>query len=194
MEGVDLGYETMSDPALVISVGRFDEGALRALYERHGRVVCGLAQRLLGDAARAEEVLQDVFVRLWQRPERFDPARGELRGFLLREAHSRSVDRLRSDMARARREDRHEREQLARSEEIEREVWELIRSEKVKEAVAVLSPGERDAISLAYFEGYTYREVAVMLDEPEGTIKSRIRLGLKKLADKLEAAGLGAGT
>ena len=71
-------------------------------------------------------------------------------------------------------------------------MWELIRTEKVKDAIASLAPGERDAIMLAYFDGYTYREVATRLGEPEGTIKSRIRLGLKKLADKLEASGLGA--
>jgi len=189
---MNLGQESMSDNALVVAVARFDEEALRVLYDRHGRAVFGLARRLLGDAARAEELLQDVFVRLWQRPERFDAGRGELRGFLLRETHGRAVDRLRSDAARTRREDRHQREQIDHAADIEREVWDIIRTEKMKDAIATLSPGERDAIMLAYFDGYTYREVAVRLGEPEGTIKSRIRLGLKKLADKLEATGLGA--
>lgn len=192
MVAVDLPLAEMSDSALVIAVGRYDEAAMGELYRRHGRNVYGLAHKLMNDADRAEEVLQDVFVRLWREPQRFDPARGELRSYLLRETHGRAVDRIRSDVARARREDRHQREQIAPMQDIEREVWELIRSETVKSAVATLSPGERDAITLAYFEGRTYREVATILGEPEGTIKSRIRLGMRKLADALESAGFGA--
>ena len=192
MVAVDLPIAEMSDSALVIAVGRYDEAAMGELYRRHGRNVYGLAHKLMNDADRAEEVLQDVFVRLWREPQRFDPARGELRSYLLRETHGRAVDRIRSDVARARREDRHQREQIAPMQDIEREVWELIRSETVKSAVATLSPGERDAITLAYFEGRTYREVATILGEPEGTIKSRIRLGMRKLADALESAGFGA--
>ena len=192
MVAVDLPLAEMSDSALVIAVGRYDEAAMGELYRRHGRNVYGLAHKLMNDADRAEEVLQDVFVRLWREPQRFDPARGELRSYLLRETHGRAVDRIRSDVARARREDRHQREQVVPTQDIEREVWELIRSETVKSAVATLSPGERDAITLAYFEGRTYREVATILGEPEGTIKSRIRLGMRKLADALESAGFGA--
>ena len=85
------------DVALVHLVARGDEAAMGEIYRRHGRGVYGLARRVLGDDAVAEEVLQDVFVRLWQRPERFDPARGHLKGYLLREGHGRAVDRLRSD-------------------------------------------------------------------------------------------------
>ena len=183
----------MSDAALMLAVARYEEDAVRELYRRHGRSVFGLANRLLRDRAQAEEVLQDLFVRLWERPERFDPAKGALKSFLLRETHSRCVDRLRSDTARRRREEHDvlDRERVRHADDIEREVWELIRSERVKEALAALSELEREAIMLAYFGGYTYREVAVMLDEPEGTIKSRIRAGLHKLADRLEAAGLG---
>jgi RNA polymerase sigma-70 factor (ECF subfamily) len=184
-----------SDAELVRAVARFEEAAMHELYRRHGRAVFGLACRLLGDTMRAEEILQDVFVRLWEHPERFEPGRGELRSFLLRQAHSRSIDRLRSDTARARREEGHEVERARFNpgdDSLEREVWELIRSETVKEALAALSAGEREAITLAYFGGYTYREVATMLREPEGTIKGRIRVGLHKLATRLESAGLGA--
>ena len=181
------------DVALVHLVARGDEAAMGEIYHRHGRGVYGLARRVLGDAAVAEEVLQDVFVRLWQRPDRFDPARGHLKGYLLREGHGRAVDRLRSDTARRAREARHEveKERFQRPADIEREVWDLIRSEKVKEALEQLSPRERDAITLAYFGGHTYRDVARILEEPEGTIKGRIRLGLQKLASALEASGMG---
>jgi RNA polymerase sigma-70 factor, ECF subfamily len=181
-----------SDASLVVAVGRFDEAALGELYRRHGRAVFGLAHRLLRERALAEEILQDVFVNLWQRPERFDAGRGELQSFLLRETHSRAVDRVRSEEARRRREDRHEREAVEHPADIEREVWEVIRSEKVNDALSSLSRAEREAIVLAYFGGHTYREVATLLGEPEGTIKSRIRLGLHKMADVLDKAGLGA--
>jgi RNA polymerase sigma-70 factor (ECF subfamily) len=190
---MDRDTTSMSDAALMMAVARYEEDAVRELYRRHGRSVFGLANRLLRDRAQAEEVLQDLFVRLWERPERFDPAKGALKSFLLRETHSRCVDRLRSDTARRRREDQDgiEQERVRHADDIEREVWELIRSERVKEALATLSELEREAIMLAYFGGYTYRDVAVMLDVAEGTIKSRIRAGLHKLADRLDAAGLG---
>jgi RNA polymerase sigma-70 factor (ECF subfamily) len=186
--------QSMSDAALVVATARYDEAAMGEIYRRHGRSVLALATRVLRDAPTAEEVMQDVFVRLWHQPGRFDPERGELRSFLLRETHSRAVDRIRSDVARVRREDRHESadEPVRQTPDIERQVWELIRGETVKTALGQLSDGERDAITLAYFGGYTYREVATMLGLPEGTIKGRIRLGLQKLADHLEAAGLGA--
>jgi RNA polymerase sigma-70 factor (ECF subfamily) len=182
----------LDDASLVAAVGRSDERALQELYERHGPAVYGLARRVLVDPDRAEEVVQEVFLRLWNEPERFDPSRGKLRSYLNRQAHSRAVERVRSEEARRRREERHDRENLDPTYDVEVEAWALIRSELVKEALDDLSDGERQAITLAYFGGHTYREVAVMLDLPEGTIKSRIRLGLNKLADRLEATGLGA--
>jgi len=184
--------QQLDDATLVAAVGESDQLALKELYRRHGPAVYGLARRVVVDADRAEEVVQEVFLRLWNEPERFDPTRGALRSFLYRQAHSRSVERIRSEEARRRREERHDREQLHPAYDVEIEAWELIRSELVKDALDTLAEGEREAITLAYFGGRTYREVAVLLDLPEGTVKSRIRLGLNKLADQLEAAGLGA--
>ena len=184
--------QQLDDATLVAAVGESDQLALKELYRRHGPAVYGLARRVVVDADRAEEVVQEVFLRLWNEPERFDPTRGALRSFLYRQAHSRAVERIRSEEARRRREERHDREQLHPAYDVEIEAWELIRSELVKDALDTLAEGEREAITLAYFGGRTYREVAVLLDLPEGTVKSRIRLGLNKLADELEAAGLGA--
>ena len=179
------------DAQLVIRVASGEEAALAELYRRHASGVYGLALRLLGRSDIAEEVLQEVMVSLWERPDRFDPARGNLRPFLLRVAHGKAVDRLRSETARGRREDRHERRRERDDADLEREVLELLRAETVREAVGTLSDGERRAIELAYFDGHSYREVAAILQQPEGTIKGRIRLGLRKLADRLDAAGLG---
>jgi RNA polymerase sigma-70 factor (ECF subfamily) len=192
MECVERDLAADGDAQLVVAVGRYDEAAMGELYRRYGPAVYGLARRVIGDASMAEEVLQDVFVRLWREPTRFDPARADLRAFLLRETRSRAIDRVRTNEARLRREDRHGRRDVRGGDDLERQVWEMVRSEKVKEAMAALLPGERQAITMAYFEGYTYREVASLLDEPEGTIKSRIRLGLRRLADALDHAGLGA--
>jgi RNA polymerase sigma-70 factor (ECF subfamily) len=183
--------EVAGDAQLVIRVASGEEEALAELYRRHGSGVYGLALRLLGRSDLAEEVLQEVMVSLWERPDRFDPARGNLRPFLLRVAHGKAVDRLRSETARGRREDRHERRRERDDADLEREVLELLRAETVREAVGTLSEGERRAIELAYFDGHSYREVAAILRQPEGTIKGRIRLGLRKLADRLDAAGLG---
>ena len=184
----------VDDAMLVNAVAANDEVAMADLYERHGSSVYGLALRVLGDTGRAQDVLQDVFVRLWQRPDRFDPTRGSLRSFLLRDAHGRSLDRLRSDGARTRREQRHEgdRSISLRDQDLEREVEGLLRHEQLRDVVGSLGPREREAITLAYFNGHSYREVARLLGEPEGTIKSRIRLGLRHIADKLDEAGLGA--
>lgn len=180
-----------SDAALVVAVGRFDALALQELHRRHAPAVFGLARRVLGDPVAAEDVLQEVFLLLWREPTRFDPERGSLRSFLLRIAHNRAVDRVRADTARGNREDRHERERPAPVGDVEREAWDLIRAEQIKAAIAGLSPGEREAIMLAYYDGLSYREVARVLELPEGTVKSRIRLGMGKLADLLEARGLG---
>lgn len=182
-----------SDTALVVGLARYQQEALGELYRRHAGAVFGLARRLLGDQAKAEEVVQEVFLRLWRQPERFDAARGSLRSYLLSQTHSRSVDLLRSDVARRRREERDAREAAEGGYDVDREVWDMALAEHVRRALEVLQPLERDAIELAYFGGRTYREVAEMLGEPEGTVKSRIRSGLKRLRAELGSLGVTVG-
>jgi RNA polymerase sigma-70 factor (ECF subfamily) len=137
-------------------------------------------------------MVQEVFLRLWNEPERFDPERGSLRAFLLAQAHGRAVDILRSDTSRRRREERDARRTAEAGYDIEHEVWDLAVAEQVKTAMTELPEDERKAIELAYFGGRTYREVAVALGAPEGTVKSRIRTGLRRLRATLTDGGIGA--
>lgn len=174
-------WSQTSDAALVVGIGRWREDALAEAYRRHGGAVYALARRVGRDTGLAEEVVQEVFVRLWTTPDRFDPDRGSLRSWLLAQAHGRTIDRLRSDSARRLREERDAQQTANAGYDVEREAWDLATADRVKDVMADLPDGERRAIELAYFDGYTYREVAKLLGTPEGTIKSRIRSGLKRM-------------
>jgi RNA polymerase sigma-70 factor (ECF subfamily) len=161
-----------------------DESALRELYDQYGPLVYGLALRVLGDRTAAEDVTQDVFVSLWEHPERFDPGRGSLRAFLSTLAHRRSVDLIRREEARRRRETKTAAEPVA-ERRADDEALAAVTSTHVRDAVAALPAAQREAVELAYFEGRTYRQVAVDLGIPEGTAKSRLRLGLARVAQLL---------
>lgn len=182
--------QDMSDGGLVVAIARYREDALAEAYRRHAGAVFALARRVLADLTTAEEVVQEVFLRLWTQPDKFDPDRGSLRSYLLAQTHGRSVDLLRSDTSRRRREEREARQTAEAGYDVEHEVWDLTVADKVKEVVAVLPTAERRAIELAYFGGHTYREVATLLGEPEGTVKSRIRSGLKRMRSALSSSEL----
>ncbi len=174
----------------MLSVARYQQAALAELYRRHAGAVFGLAKRLLNEAAKAEEIVQEVFLRLWNEPDRFDADRGSLRSFLLAQTHGRAVDALRSDVARRRREERDARETATAGYDLDLEVGDMAIAEHVRSALSALNPGERAAIELAYFGGRTYREVATELGEAEGTVKSRIRSALRRLRVELLASGV----
>ena len=180
-----------SDSVLVVAISRYRQEALAEAYRRHAGAVFALARRLLADAALAEEIVQEVFLRIWNQPEKFDPERGSLRSYLLAQTHGRSVDVLRSESSRRAREERDVRRTAERGYDLEHEVVDLTVAERIKDALQTLPEGEREAITLAYFGGQTYREVADLLDQPEGTVKSRIRSGLKRLRTELAGAGIG---
>lgn len=185
-----MDWSTMDDGALAAALGDGSQEALAEVYNRHSGAVHGLARRILRDETLAEEITQEVFLRLWNNPEKFDPARGALRSFLLSHTHGRSVDLIRSESARRTREDKDARLAAGRSDNVEDEVWTMALADQIKTALSTLGDGERRAIELAYFGGHTYREVAELLGEAEGTVKSRIRSGMKRLRMSLTAAGL----
>jgi len=187
---IDAPYARTDDVGLVIAIARYNADAFAEAYRRHAGAVFGLAQRLLWERALAEELVQEIFLRLWEQPERFDQARGSLRSFLLMDAHARCVDRIRADTRRKEREERSARAEMVADYDLDLEAHDLDVAEQVREALATLSDGERRAIELAYFGGHTYCEVARILDEPEGTIKSRIRTGLTRLRTQLVDRGI----
>ena len=187
---MDEDLSQASDSALVVAIGRWRQDALAEAYRRHAGAVFGLARRVLGDRALAEEVVQEVFLRLWDHPDRFDAERGSLRSFLLAHCHGRSVDVIRSETSRRAREDREHLQQAEAGYDLEHEVWDIVVADHVREALDEIPEGERRAIELAYFGGHTYREVAAMLQEPEGTVKTRIRTGLRRLRAGLSDSGV----
>jgi RNA polymerase sigma factor (sigma-70 family) len=165
-----------------------DDAALAEVYDQYSSFVYGLALRVIGEPRAAEDVTQDVFVSIWERPGAFDPERGSLRTWLGTLAHRRAVDYVRREEARRRRMER-EASRAVPAPDVEELATALVTAERVRAALDALPGEQRRAIELAYFGGNTYRQVAEVLGIPEGTAKSRLRLGLRRIASALEAEG-----
>jgi RNA polymerase sigma-70 factor (ECF subfamily) len=165
-----------------------DETVLGELYDRHCAFVHGLALRVIGDRAAAEDVTQEVFVQLWQQPERYDPTRGSVRTLLGTMTHRRAVDHVRREQARRDREHKVAREPTsAATPTIDDGLLQGATLAAVRDAIALLPHDQREALELAYFRGHTYREVAVLLGIPEGTAKSRLRFALARIATSVHS-------
>lgn len=193
MKGIDMfdfADQLSEDPELVVRLIDGDHTALAEIYRRHASQVLGVARRLIRDEAAAHDVVQDVFVALWNRPGAFDSTRGSLRSFLLTKAHSRTIDIIRSESSRRSREEREMRLVSEGGVAVDEEVWTLSVVDEVRAALTVLPDRERDVIELAFYEGLTYREVATHLDLAEGTVKSRIRSGLRRLREPMRHIGV----
>lgn len=186
------GHAQDSDERLVNTLAAGDSQALGMLWDRHARPAYSLALRMLRDPGWAEEVVQDAFLRLWRNPRAYDPTRGDLRRWLLTVTHHAAVDGLRGRRGSARARDAgpgplesmyHEEEDPADT------AWAKLRAERVRAAISELPPAQREVIELAYFEGWSQSEVAKNTGLPLGTVKSRLRMGMKKLRASLGAVG-----
>ena len=171
----------LTDAELAARLVGGDGEALAEVYRRHGSRVIAVANAVLRDQAAAEDVCQDVFVRLSRQPQRFDSGRGSLVAYLVVIAHGRAIDRLRSDQARVRREEQESRLAPRAVEGADDEALAASMATQIWAAVSALPAHEAEALRLAYFGGSTYREVACILQVAEGTVKSRIRSGLRRL-------------
>ena len=174
--------------SLVKSVAGGDQLALHALYERTHKLVFTLIVRITADPHSAEELTLDVFHDVWRRASTYDPANGTVLGWIMNQARSRALDRLRYDNRKKRVHAGEPELPMAPAVlDAHAELEFKQQSEAVREALTVLSAEERRAIEAAFFRGLTYAEVALHLAEPLGTIKTRIRSGLHKLRQRLAA-------
>lgn len=184
----DPAMDRVADARLAERLLGRDEGALREVIDTYGGAVYGVARRILAEASLAEEVAQDVFIALWRRPGAYDPARGGLQSFLLGVARNKAIDLVRREEALKRTRSALVAEFSTVPEEFEAGPG-VEEREEVRNALVQLSEVQREAIVLAYFGGRTYREVAVELDIPEGTAKTRLRDGLIRLRELMAASG-----
>ena len=185
------GYREFQDGQLVALVADRDAGALEALYDRYGRAAYSLARRILTDETLAEDVVQEVFLSLWRDAERFDARRGTVATYLLSMTHHRAVDVVRREENLRRRRTSDEVLEFRADPDVgvEAEVEAGARRTEVRAALQELPPAQREALALAYFGGYTQREVASLVGVPLGTVKTRMAAGMRKLKERLSDAG-----
>lgn len=179
-------HRRLADEDLMAMAVRREESAFQVLYERHGRIAFGLAYRMMGDRASAEDVVQDAMIAAWRRCGSYRPDRGSVRNWILSITHHRAIDRLRSAAT-------HDRRRAPDDEVIPDRgapdsftlVWQSAQREEIKTALAEIPDEQRRVIELGYFGGYTHVEISDLLDVPLGTVKARMRLGLQKLRASL---------
>jgi RNA polymerase sigma-70 factor (ECF subfamily) len=178
--------------AYVARIAAGEQGALTALYDESCRLIYGLAVRILGNAADAEEVALDVYTLVWKSAASFDPSRGSAAAWLTTITRSRAIDRVRSRAARHAKEEPFASDVMDRSPLPDESGAANQEARFVRAALASLPPEQREAVELAYFSGLSHSEVAHRLGQPLGTVKTRIRLGMMKLRETL--APLAGGT
>lgn len=176
------GSGAPSDAVLVTRVRGADATALEEIYARYSRPCYALARRILNDDALAQEVVQEVFLALWRQPERFDEGRGTFASWLLATTHHRAVDIVRrEENLRRRRTTDEVLEFRGGDSSVAEEVWAGLRRDRVRAALLELPTPQREALALAYFGGYTQREIAALTGAPLGTVKTRMLLGMRRL-------------
>lgn len=185
-----------ADLALVRRLRAGDRTAVEDLYQRFRRPAFALARRILADDALAEDVLQDVFLTVWRDPAAFDRARGSFSSWLLAMVHHKAVDAVRREESQRRRQGRAEDDAVLRAAtgrpDVEDEAWRRVVSERVRQALAGIPDAQREALTLAYYGGYTQREVAALTGTPLGTVKTRMLAGMRRLREELGPRAGGA--
>ncbi len=183
------GVESVSKEALLRRIAEGDQQAFSRLYDDVAPRVLGLIRRLLIDHAQSEEVAQEVFLEIWQTASRFDENKGGASTWILTMAHRRAVDRIRSSQSSRDRDTKVGiRDFAPEYDHVSETVEVTIEHERVKEAMARLTELQRQAVSLAYYGGYSHSEVATLLKVPIGTVKTRLRDGMIRLRDELGVA------
>ena len=177
-------YPPLSDEELISLMGAGDAGAFAALYDRHSRAVYSLSYRMAGEKRAAEDLAQDAFLKVWRSAGTYRPQRGSVRTWILAVVHDRGIDLLRASASRRRRREEAEAA-TTRSQPSEdfAEAWGNHRRDRLREALRDIPRGQREAVTLVHFPGLTQREVSERLGLPLGTVKGRVRLGLRKPRD-----------
>ena len=184
-----INYQDLTDQELVSEISDQNRDAFAALYDRYGRRVFGMAARLLGDAVSSEEVTQDVFLRVWNRANSYAPEKAKFTTWLFRIAHNRAID----EMRKKGRDKNRNADDIAdhydlESSDISPSEFAVANSEyaSVRKALAKLPDPQRQVVELSYFKGMTQAEIASQTGQPLGTVKTRMRLALRKLHTALE--------
>jgi RNA polymerase sigma-70 factor, ECF subfamily len=177
-------YLLLADEDLISLLVEGDARAFATLYDRHGRAAYSLAYRMMGEKQAAEDLVQDALLKVWRGAESYRTERGSVRTWILSIVHNRGIDQLRSLASRRRTQDRVEASApTSQPSEAFAETWRNSQREQVREALSTLPPEQVKILELAYFSGYTHVEIAELLDVPLGTVKGRMRLGLRKIRD-----------
>jgi len=189
-----MNYDRFDDETLLRLIDRSHEPALSTLYDRYSRLVYSVALKSTGDPTQAEEITQDVFVRVWEKAGTYRVDLGHVAIWLTSIARNRAIDLFRRSKTRAEHQsitwESVESFTSSEFQEVEGEVDLLHRQQKVRWAIAQLPEEQKQVLTLAYFQGFSHSELAQVLDIPLGTAKTRLRLAMQKLRQLLQANGL----
>lgn len=182
--------EAGADPlgTLLSRAGRGDHAAFSELYDALAPLLHGVVLKVVRDPSQSEEVTQEAFIELWRLAPRYDSSRGSVRSWAATLAHRRAIDRVRSEQSSRDRSEREAQKRPIQSSDVAEQVVANIDGTRLRKALERLTEIQRQAVELAYFGGHSYREVALLLDVAEGTIKTRIRDGMIRLRDELGVA------
>jgi RNA polymerase sigma-70 factor (ECF subfamily) len=181
-------YLMLADEELMLLVNNGEPKAFATLYDRHSRAAYCLAYRMMGEKQAAEDLAQEAFIKVWRRAGSYKAERASVRTWILSIVHNRGIDQLRSHASRRRTQEKIEASAASsQPSEAFAETWRNTQAEQVREALSTLPKEQLKILELAYFSGYTHVQIAELLNVPLGTVKGRMRLGLKKIRAYFES-------